>query len=424
MQKKVIEATDSQIHTDIMKKEWIVFSLFIIMLAGLLWSRAILSISMGLWLLFAVWQFKTWIHGWRKDSLILWGTAPVLIALLGCWQNGFANADRSLLLTLSVYPIVAIAVRSISTLKQPVTNKWFPASADGSLTWLMTPWIHAAVIALIYPIIWYLLHINQANKAYGTGQSLPTFMDNDHLRFGMFLCSAVLFTWLNRKQNRRLNDILLGLLVFAVMLLAVRTAWAMMLLMILIFLSYTFFIDKKYSLKRVIIAALLLLSICVASYFLFPSVQQKIAYSIYDWQQYQPGSYDPNLSDGARRAMNFSAWEAIQAGRSNIGWSAIPESLSHYFAQNHKGQSTVFGWPFNQWLFWWMGIGWWGMLLFSVWLFYPVYKGLKERNIGLICWSLAIAASCLVETNLGYQYGVWLHAWGIGLLWRRQFEND
>lgn len=407
-----------------MKKEWIVFSLFLIMLAGLLWSRAVLSISMGLWFLFAVSQFKTWIHGWQKDSLILWGAAPVVIGLLGCWQNGFANADGSFLFTLSAYPIVAIAVKSISALKQPVTNKWFPASTDGSLAWLMNPWIHAAVIALIYPIIWYVLHLTEVNIAYGTGQSLPTFMDNDHIRFGMFLCSATLFTWLSRKQNKRLNDVLLGILLFAVLILAVRTAWVMLFLMILIIASSTLLIDKRYKLKKIFIAALLLLGICVASYFLFPTVQQKIAYSIYDWQQYQPGSYDPTLSDGARRGINFSAREAIKAGQSNIGWASIPESLSYYFTQNHVGQSTSFGWPFNQWLFWWMGSGWWGMLLFSIWLFFPVYKGLKERNIGLICWSLAIAASCVVETNLGYQYGVWLHAWGIGLLWRRQFEND
>lgn len=422
MQKKVIEATDSQIHTDIMKKEWIVFSLFIIMLAGLLWSRAILSISMGFWLLFSVWQFKTWIDRWQKDSLILWGVAPVLIGILGCWQNGFTNVDLSFLLTLSAYPIVSIAVKSISALKQPVTNKWFPASADGSLTWLMTPWIHTAVIAVIYPLTWYILHMNQANTAYGAGQSLPTFMDNDHVRFGMFLCSASLFVWLNRKQNKRLNHILLGLLVFAVVLLAVRTAWVMLLLMAVIIVSSTFIVNKKYQWKKLLIVAFVLFSICVAGYFLFPTVQQKIAYTIYDWQQYQPGDYDATLSDGTRRAINFSAWEAIKAGQSNIGWSAIPESLSYYFTQNHIGQSTNFGWPFNQWLFWWMGAGWWGMLLFSIWLFYPAYKGFKEKNIGLICWSLAIAVSCMVETNLGYQYGVWLHAWGIGLLWKTNLK--
>ena len=283
----------------------------------------------------------------------------------------------------------------------------------------MTPWIHAAVIALVYPFTWYILHTNEVNIAYGTGQSLPTFMDNDHVRFGMFLCSAVLFAWLNRKQNKQLNNLLLGLLVFAVVVLAVRTAWIMLLLIVLVIIVLASTWNAKNSFKKVFFTSIILLSICAVGYLLFPTVQQKIAYTIYDWQQYQPGNYDPNLSDGVRRAINFSAWEAIKAGQSNIGWASIPERLSYSFTQIHSEQSTNFGWPFNQWLFWWMGAGWWGMLLFSIWLFYPVYKGLKEKNIGLICWSLAIAASCLVETNLGYQYGVWLHAWGVGFLWKK-----
>lgn len=403
-----------------MKKEWIVFILFLSMLTGLLWSRAVLSVSMGLWLLFAVWQYKTWIKGWQKDSLLLWGIAPILITLLGCWQHGFAEEDRSFLLTLSVYPITAIAVKTVLALKQPVTNKWFPAAADGSLNWLMTPWIHASAIALLYPLSWYLLHFNEVNTVYGQGQSLPTFMENDHIRFGMLLCSAALFTWLNRRQNKQVNSLLLGLFLFAIILFAVRTAWVMLLLIIFIVFVSTILFERKYALKKILLAVLAITGICVLSYFLFPTIQQKMAYTIYDWQQYQPGNYNPNFSDGTRRALNFSAWEAIKQGESNIGWSSIPERLSVYFSRYHEGQSTHFGWPFNQWLFWWMGSGWMGMLLFSAWLFFPVIVGVRKKNIGLIGWSVAIAASCLVEVNLGYQYGVWLHAWGIGLLWHHK----
>jgi len=42
-------------------------------------------------------------------------------------------------------------------------------------------------------------------------------------------------------------------------------------------------------------------------------------------------------------------------------------------------KNTEFGWPFNQWLYWWMGSGWWGMLLFSGWLLYPIILGFQQK---------------------------------------------
>ena len=58
------------------------------------------------------------------------------------------------------------------------------------------PWIHAALIALLYPLGWFLLHASEAFELYGQGRTLPVFMDTDHVRFSIFLCSAMFFTLL------------------------------------------------------------------------------------------------------------------------------------------------------------------------------------------------------------------------------------
>ncbi|MEY2902219.1 MAG: hypothetical protein RLY89_1325, partial [Bacteroidota bacterium] len=36
---------------------------------------------------------------------------------------------------------------------------------------------------------------------------------------------------------------------------------------------------------------------------------------------------------------------------------------------------------------------------------------------------IAIAISCLIETNLNYQYGVFLHIFLVALYWQRAIEH-
>jgi hypothetical protein len=401
LQKKVIDSRELQNNYDIMKKEWLISGLFIVSLAGLLWSRAILSMSMGVWFIFSLWHFRSWINGWRNNPLLFWGMVPVILALLGIWQSPAAGAGWDHLLTLATYPVAALSVTSIASINKRL------------LRTLGYCWIIAALLSLLYPLGWYLFNSMAALERYSSGQSLPVFMDNDHVRFSIFLSAAALLAWFNRHTHKWLLPACIFLLI-SIIFLSARTGWAMVLVMGLIVFIQTIF--SKKGLKKGIFLITCLLVTCTLSWFLFPTVQHKIGYSLYDWQQYSPGKYDPTLSDNARYAINKTAWDAIQSGKQNIGWANIPETLQTHFKQLFPAYTTGFGWPFNQWLFWWMGSGWWGMLLFSIWLFFPAYLGIREKNAAAVCWTFAIAASCLVETNLGYQYGVWLHSWVI--IWK------
>ena len=388
-----------------MKKEWLISGLFIVSLAGLLWSRAILSLSMGLWLIFSLWHFRSWINNWRNNPILLWGIAPIFFALLGIWQSPTASAGWDHLLTLATYPVVALSITSIAS----IDTRLFRT--------LSFCWIIAALLALLYPLSWYLFNSMAAHERYSSGQSLPVFMDNDHVRFSIFVSAAALLAWFNRHTHKWLLPACFFLLL-SIIFLSVRTGWVMVIVMGLIVSIQTAFSKKR--LKKGMFMMACLLVICVLAWFLFPTVQHKIGYSLYEWQQYSPGKYDPTLSDNARYAINKTAWSAIQSGKQNIGWANIPETLQTHFKQLFPAYTTGFGWPFNQWLFWWMGSGWWGMLLFSIWLFFPAYLGIRKKNTAIVCWTFAIAASCLVEANLGYQYGVWLHSWVL-LIWK--FEN-
>ena len=380
----------------------ILLALAIIMLAGLLWSRAIMSISIGLMAIYAIY-YLTRDKSTLLTPLFIWSICPLVLMLMGIYQDGFNASNLQLLLGILVYPIAGIT--AIAAEKYSFTKT------------ISQPWIHAAIIAFLYPLSWFVLHAEEAVVLYGQGKTLPVFMDTDHVRFSIFLCSALLFTLLPFR-NTRYKKISFAILLIAILFLAVRTGWVIAAIIIAGYGIY--YLQSKparnsNSNRVITIGVIAIITLLVVT----PTIQQKIRYTLYDWNTYNTKGYDSTYSDGVRRAMNTVALKAITEDHANaIGWSAIPSTLQKKFTQVLNGQNTQYGWPFNQWLFWWMGSGWWGMILFSLWLFYPVWYGYQHKNPFLIIWTLAIAFSCLVETTINYQYGALLHVLPLLVCWQ------
>jgi hypothetical protein len=385
-------------------RKYIVVALMILLLAGLLWSRALLSISTGLWVIFFLLNPNEWGKLILKNNLLIWCFAPLLLFFMGTWQDPSNEKNYQLLLTFCAYPVAALAATYFDKLL--LAKKIIPI------------WIVTALIALLFPIGWFLLYSKEAIIGYGSGKSLPVFMDNDHLRFGIFLCSALLLS-LTLNIKTKTNKIVFLILATSILFLAVRTAWIMAFIIVIGYLLNSFITISTPNKKQLIWKTLGGISVVLMLVFSIPTAKQKIAYTIFDWQQYNSQQYDNSYSDGVRRAINNVSWKMINQKKiESIGWAAIPSTLQTNFSEQYNGSSTQFGWPFNQWLFWWIGAGWWGTILFTIWLFYPAYIGWKQKNIFLITWTIAIAASCLVECTLNYQYGVFLHVWPIVFCWK------
>ncbi|HJV20426.1 MAG TPA: hypothetical protein VJ552_11155 [Sediminibacterium sp.] len=383
------------------KGKKILLSLTVLLLAGLLWSRAVLSITTVLWLLYAVYLHRNTLPTLVKTPLVWWSFTPVLLFGLGIYQQPLAASNHSLWMNYCIYPVAGLSALAVTKLQ-------FTRS-------FVRLWIHAALLAMLYPLGWFVLHSAEAIAQYGAGQSLPVFMSNDHLRFGMFICSALLLSLLpeNPLQFKKTAFILLT---GSVLFLSVRTAWVMAFILLGGFSLYSLMSASDKT--RVLFRTAALVIMTAAALWFLPTAGQKIRYTIYDWEQFNSKGYDSTYSDGVRRAINTAAWQYIQNNEQvAAGWAAVPAKLRQQFAILYNGSAPPFGWPFNQWLFWWMGSGWWGMLLYTGWLFFPACYGWKTRNPFLVIWTLAIAASCLVESNLNYQFGAFLHAWPLALLW-------
>ena len=379
--------------------------LLIILLGGLFWSRALLSIVVLVWALFAIYQIIRSDRSFFRNPIFLWSVCPLVLWLLGAWQDPLGKSNFDYLLTLSAYPAIVLIVHASP---KKVVEK----------TWLIL-WLIATVIALSYPLFWYFKDLSAANQAYGTGRSLPTFMDTDHVRFSIFLCSSLLFILFTSVLSKKIKQIFGAVLLITILFLSVRTGWILSILIATCYAIHLFITSKRLKFSSILMGFVAILLLFGISFFSFPTMQQKMAYSIWEWHQYKPGNFDVNFSDGTRRAINFASWKFIQTDYwVNTGWQGIPAALQNSFSKYFSGQTLTFGWPFNQWLFWWMGSGWWGMLLFSAWLIYPAIIGIKQKNMAVICWTISIIISCLVEVNLNYQYGVLLHILPLAILWK------
>ncbi|MBI3719804.1 MAG: O-antigen ligase family protein [Sphingobacteriales bacterium] len=375
----------------------------LLILSGLMWSRALLSIAEGVAALYGI--ISLFRSGYKISSFVLWSFIPVVLFGLGIYQTGIHEVkDLDYLLTLTTYPALILFNLSLDAEQRKQLG----------IIWVIT-----ILLSLLYPLGWYVSHINEAYQRYKQGQSLPAFMSSDHVRYGIFVCSGLIPLLYEKLFEKRTQNILIIILSLVIVFLSVRSAWVALLILLIVYAIGNF----KW--QQLIGGFLLLMIFAFAAYRLIPTVEQKVNYTIYDWKAYPADKYNPDFSDGPRCSINNVAWKTIQKKhRTNVGWNNVPSVLQDEFQLNYPGSTIKYGWPFNQFLFWWMGAGLVGLILFSLWLFYPALLFFKEKNKALLSWTLVVAATCVVESTLNMQYGVFLHAWVIGFAfgWKNKIE--
>lgn len=373
--------------------------LFCLTLLGLLFSRALLSLIHIVWLLLVIIfinkQFIT-----ENKKMFLWCCLPFVFFLLGAWQAITKKDTYDYLLSLTTYPIAFLSVIILNS------NAQFQ---------LKKVWIIVAIASFIIPLFYFLKNVNKAIQAYSLGQVIYTPMDTDHVRYSIFLVAALALIQVT--FSKKAKYIFSALLFIFLLFLAVRTGWLGLLIVGFAILTQLFFTSIK---KGFGVLILFIIAITTA-YFVFPQIKKKINYVVYDWQINNETNANFNYSDGARFITNATAIFLIKNDRNiNVGWANMGNALEAAFNHQHPNQTLAFHWPFNQFLFWYLGSGWWGCLLFSIWMMMPIIIGVKSKNYFLAAWQIFIIATCLTESTLSFQFGIFIHAWCTALLWKKQ----
>lgn len=221
----------------------------------------------------------------------------------------------------------------------------------------------------------------------------------------------------------RMTIILITINIVFLHVLAVRTGLVLLYTSAII-LSIVFIINKR-SIKLSIVAILLLVFCSISSYYLFPSLKNKIAYAKYDWQQSNTNDIE-NYSDGRRILSYKTAIEIIKENKFfGVGLGDVPVEMKKVYQSKFgvNNNNSVYALPHNQYLFNSLSVG----LVFSIIIFFIYILNfiyfVKSAKQYFIFYFLVLLVM-LWEPFLAYQLGISVYLLSIFFVQLVSSKND
>lgn len=255
----------------------------------------------------------------------------------------------------------------------------------------------------------YLLDYEAITMSMGRGQAIPT--PTNHIRYSLLIAfaalSAAALWWkgffIKYKWERHL---LLGLTIFLLLfshLLSVRSG-LLVLYGSIFFLSIRFIIlARRYWIGLAMIVSIFLMPF--SAYQLMPSLQKKVSYMLYDFDQYQKGNVK-NLSDAERfismavgmKIGNTHPWLGVGAGD-------LKKTVKEVYRQEHPEVSKP-KMPHNQFLSVYAGTGLVGLGLFLFAFFFPLFYRRNYHDVLFSTLHMIVFGSFFIENTIETAVGV------------------
>lgn len=359
-----------------------------LLIAGLLFSRALLSIMMGAGIVLLLFPSvrNVFLEVFKRPLRYL--VAGVLI-----YYTWLLILDRDL------YTLERMALH-LGVISLLVLLHFMAASSGRLLLLVLT----AAVLSTLPTVYDMLVHEGLA-ALYEKGQVAYTLMDGDHQRFSIWISGCLALSWYAWLMEHK-KQALYFIIYFTIflILLSVRTGWLFTGVVTvaggLIWLQRQ---HKRVYWIRAIIGVVLLSALTYS----IPFVRSKIHYMQWEWTERQAAE-ELGASDAVRRIVNENAVQLIRENSLGWGEAYAAEVLEARNYQNHRLRDNNYKWPFNQYLKWLLSAGWIMGLLPLLLIIYMLYRLYFTRNYLTAVWVLFIALTGLYESTLEMQYGFFL----------------
>jgi len=395
-------------------KKWKTLAFYfsiIAMLAGLLFSRALLSSGMIFFAIISLsngnipQQLKTFF-----TSPFLWSMSLlfVLPMISGFWSEDLSQWSQVLRIKL---PLLLL-----------------PLCFSGESNFLFKDWRSVAFVFLLLVFggvcwsLWqYANDLNAIHAAYLKAYTIETPLGNDHVRFSLLVVITIftiVFLIAESKKNFKKLTLILLFVVAAVNViylhvLAVRTGLVCFYIGTIGLLFWL--LSRGKNMKYFLLILIFLLP--VAAYFIFPTFKNKIHYLKYDLSFVQKNIYLPGSSDGNRLASIKAGWVLLKQNPfAGVGFGDIKNETEKFYKVNFPEMSQndkIL--PSSEWMIYASGTGCLGLVLFSFVMLAPFFIKALRRNIFWLLLNIFIAFSYLFDIGLEVQYGVFIHAFV--LLW-------
>ena len=391
------------------------------MVAGLFFSRALLSMSMFAMLVNALHpQFigATW-AAWKKNPFALLSFAFFCTYLLsGFWSE---NKDFWLASTINKIPFAILPFAFMSAPLQREQNQ--------RIVIVGVALMQIAVIG--YSLIEFGLHTEYYLQGYHISRPLPTTKYDDHIRFSLSLViSALLFCFLLFERREmplpkwlKLFSIgSIALFVVYIHILAAKTG-----LLCLYLVAIIYILSKIYRRHKAgaLLLALGVASVPVAAYYLIPTFKTKIDYVFYEIDKSRTQKrYDYTLSDAGRMITYELGGKAIQDHPlAGVGAGDVMDEMKVGYARDYPevASDQQYG-PINQFMFTALCVGI-PLCLFLVALaLCPFFMPVRHK-VYLAATGMVMLISMMVEAMLELQFGVFTYLFFL-LFWIAVLKKD
>lgn len=367
--------------------------LVVLIVVGLVWSRAIVSIAPLLLSVPFILDKSNWVKNKWVLVSICFMVFPVLYSFY--WSSNTADWWKSFSVKIPLFTL------AIALLNGRLTDKTYQQAIDGIIIILL--------IASGWSIIQYIENKTAIEEGYLVAKTIPTLSDGD---YGFFNWMVLFVSWLalfsinkNKSKIRKLFYIS-AVLLFSVFIhiMAVKKALLGFYGALFIIVCFAFIAKKKK--KGFIIMA----SICICfllAYLAFPTLRNRIQYTTYDFKENIAKPFTAGSNDGAR-------WLSIKAGYdimnknplTGVGFGDILNEVNQWHLIHHPSTPTEQRIkPMNQWLTYGVGSGWVGIVFFFIGLIILVRRTYANNaaTMGLL-WIAIVPL--LTEDILEGQFGV------------------
>jgi len=384
----------------------IAICLSIAMVYGFLAGRAILSLAMFLFFLNAIWNVKA--SKVREQKWWFLGLAWVgLYALSYFWSEDIPYWQERFQVK---YAFVIL----------PIAFGVLPGLTIKHLKWLSWGISVLAIGGCIYSLSFYFKNTDEILKGYFYSKVLTTPAYKDHIRFSVFIALSIIWNcFIFNKISIKWQKIALILTIIFLALylhiLAVRSGLIVLYSFLILYVLALFF-RKKVALGSSIIASFLLL--LFIAYQNIPSFRLKIEYGLYSLNEYKKGNESAGYSDIGRLISYKMAGKIIQenpimgVGAGDLR-AAMKEKYQKFSPSTKPEQMIV---PHNQAMVVCLVGGVFTLIVYLVWLFYPIAHVKRNRN-GFYVFAtwFALLICLMVEPMLEVQLGVFVYLFA--LLW-------
>ncbi len=375
-----------------------------VMWTGLFWSRAMLSIGMGLFILSAMASGsirEKWNH--FKSNPYLWMMSLLFMVPLisGLWSTDKA---RWLSILQDKFPLLAIPFCSI-VLKEIPKN---------TLRKLIYYGLTIVIVSMLKTLSLFVTRAADLEKIYLEAKVLSADMGNDHVRYGWVL--AVVFAWLLHRWMRSTAYTKphekKGLLLFAILiafflhLVSSRTGLLGSYIAVIMALIFHF--------RRPVVrnATAMLMMIPLTAWFLIPTFRNRLKFTIWDFQHYTRGGYTEGLSD-TPRILSLRAGTAVfsEHPMAGTGFGDLRQSIDIWYGQHApfmKAYEQLL--PSNEALLYAAAAGISGMFVFVLAAILPFFLPTHRRSYLWMTFHAIAVATFLYEIGIETQFGVFIYA--------------